>query len=96
MKRILSAKKTNSKCYRCLADIKVGLPPPGMSRFSAKVLKYTWQIRYSYVRMNTWNNAPTAADVIDTSWFTEVDLCDDCWGDVLNFICTTKKEGNSG
>lgn len=83
--------KITGKCYRCPADIKTGLPPAGMSWFSAKVQKFTWLITFSRIRMNSWNDAPTAADTIASTYFTDVELCDSCWGDVLNFICTTRR-----
>jgi hypothetical protein len=38
--------------------------------------------------MNSWENAVTASDVVASSSWSEVTLCDSCWGDVLSFVNT--------
>lgn len=77
--------KTN-KCDRCPAEVSQGLPKPGLTSFFGRVTKYTWQIRFNYLRMNSWKNAVTSSDNIASSVWTEVNLCDMCWGDVLSFV----------
>jgi hypothetical protein len=81
-----------SACTRCKATPETGLPAPGMSRFSASVTRITYKIKFNYIRMREWRDAPTARDVIQSAFNTETVLCGRCWGDVLNFICTTKPE----
>jgi len=63
-----------------------------MSRFSATVKREVYRIKFNYIRMREWRDAPTARDVIQSAFHTEAVLCGRCWGDVLNFICTTKPE----
>jgi hypothetical protein len=64
----------------------------GGFRFSGAVTRVTWKIRFHYLKMRGWRDAPRASDVLQTSSYSEVELCDKCWGDVLNFIVTTKPE----
>jgi hypothetical protein len=74
------------KCDRCGAEVTHGLPKPGLTSFFGKVTRDTWRIRFNYLRMNSWENAVTASDVIASSTWSEVTLCDSCWGDVLSFV----------
>lgn len=79
-----------SECQRCKTTISEGLPNPGQSRFKGHITRITWKLRFNYIRMRSWREAPKAADVVESATYSEVELCDSCWGDVLNFICTTK------
>lgn len=83
----------SKECYRCEKPYTTDLPAPGLSKMWGSVKFKTWVIRFNFLRMNTWEKATTAADVIDTSFYTEVELCSDCWGDVLSFI-NKKKVGH--
>lgn len=80
----------DTKCTRCSDTIETGMPRPGMSRFSATATRELYRLKFKYLRMNNWNDAPRASDVIKSFLITDVTLCDTCWGDVLNFIVTTK------
>lgn len=73
-------------CYRCGNGIEKDLPRPGLSRVFGKVYRDTWRIKFNYLRMNTWEKATTAADVVASNLWTEVNLCGNCWADVLAFI----------
>lgn len=75
-------------CHRCGAKVEQGLPRPGLTSLFGKVIRETWRIRFNFVRMNSWENAVTAHDVIASSFWTEVTLCSDCWGDVMSLVCT--------
>lgn len=78
--------KTQEKCDRCTADVTRSIPKPGLTSFFGAVTRCTWKIRFNYLRMNSWENAVTASDVISSSTWSEVNLCDMCWGDVLSFV----------
>lgn len=80
----------STSCDRCSSVISKDLPAPGRSKFWGTVLYKTWQIRFNYLRMNTWEDATSSSKVIQSSTYSEVTLCSDCWGDVLHFINTTK------
>lgn len=73
-------------CHRCGARVEQGLPRPGLSRLFGKIYRETWLIKFNYLRMNSWDNAVTASDVVASSLWSETSLCSDCWGDVLFFI----------
>lgn len=73
-------------CHRCRAEVTKELPRPGLSCFTGKVYRETWRIKFNYLRMNSWDKAVTASDVVASNLWSEVTLCSDCWGDVLSFI----------
>lgn len=83
----------SAPCDRCSAKVTGELPRPGLSRFLGKVYRETWLIKFNYLRMNSWDKAVTASDVVASNLWTEVKLCGDCWGDVLSFV-NTKIERN--
>lgn len=76
-------------CHRCSAKVTNELPRPGLSRVFGKVYRDTWRIKFNYLRMNSWDKAVTAHDVVASNLWSEVNLCSDCWGDVMSFV--TKK-----
>ncbi|CAH0233449.1 hypothetical protein SRABI26_02707 [Arthrobacter sp. Bi26] len=73
-------------CHRCGVKISKDLPRPGLSRLFGKIYRETWRIKFNYLRMNSWDKAVTAHDVVASNLWTETSLCSDCWGDVLSFI----------
>ena len=83
-------------CDRCKTEVAQGLPETswdkGGFRFQGSVTRVVWRIRFNYLKLRGWRDAPTAMDVLETKSHSDVTLCDGCWGDVLNFICTTKPE----
>lgn len=82
-------------CDRCKLSYSKDIPKPGLSKFWGTVKYKTWQIRFNYLRMNTWENATTASEVIQSSTYSEIELCSECWSDVLHFINTTKTKDYS-
>ena len=81
---------SNHTCDRCNLSYTKDLPAPGLSKFWGVVTFKTWRIRFNYLRMNTWEDAKTASEVIQSNTYTAIELCSECWGDVLHFINTTK------
>lgn len=83
-------------CDRCGSEVLDGLPKTswdkGGFRFQRSVTRTTWKIRFNYLKLRGWRDAPKAMDVLESKTYSETTLCDGCWGDVLNFICTTKPE----
>ena len=77
---------TREPCHRCGAGIERDLPRPGLSRIFGKVYRETWLIKFNYLRMNSWDKAVTAHDVVASNLWSEVSLCSNCWGDALSFI----------
>lgn len=73
-------------CHRCSAKVTTELPKPGLSRITGRIERDTWRIKFNYLRMATWEKAVTAHDVIASSLVSDVELCSDCWGDVLSFV----------
>ena len=60
-------------------------PGPGLSRFFGKAYRETYLLRFNYIRMASWEQAATAAEVVSSNLTSELTLCSDCWGDVLSF-----------
>lgn len=88
----------NEKCTRCGSRVMEGLPESEWDkggfrfRFKGKVSRTVWNIRFNYLKLRGLRDAPTAMDMVESKSYTDVELCDGCWGDVLNFICTTKPD----
>lgn len=76
-------------CDRCKEKITKDLPKPGGVKFWGTVTLKTWRLRFNRLKMNTWEKAETAMDVIQSNTYSEIELCDGCWGDVLYFITST-------
>ena len=80
--------RKSGKCDRCQAEVTAGIPKPGLTSFFGAITRDTWRIRFNYLRMNSWENAVTASDVVASSSWSEVTLSDSCWGDVLSYVKT--------
>jgi hypothetical protein len=76
-------------CDRCHQDFSNGLPRPGMSKMWGVVTVKSWKITFNRLRMNSWEKAVTAMDVIGSKTYTDRELCDKCWRDVWAFIYDT-------
>jgi len=79
----------STPCYMCKARVEQTIPRRGLTRLFGQVTRNTWNIRFNYLRMHSIDDAVTAQDVVASSFWTEVDLCSDCWGEVLAFIHNT-------